>query len=329
MPHPLEDSTALVKGVRGVALQDRRLSPPGPREVAVRIAWAGICRTDLSAARGELPAAADVVLGHEGSGVVESVGQEIETIRPGQRVAFDPRVPCGDCRGCAGQRPCHRPRRLGLERDGVFARRVVVPQGCVVHLPPEVPLRTGVYLEPLAAALGVFTDALPLAEPGVVYGDNRIGRLTLALLRIKGATNVHLCGDPSVLPRCSLGFAIEARPDPRGWAELVEGLIPGGTLVLKSRPPQAVALPVRTIVEKRLRVQGLDYGSFTEAARMLADPGLPLLQLLGKAYALAEFEAAFVAAASNEHDKACFCIDDALDGTSSPGSVSEPSQVDG
>jgi aryl-alcohol dehydrogenase len=75
------------------------LDDPGPDEILVRLVAVGFCHTDLAAREGEIPVEAPVVLGHEGVGVVESVGAEIATVAPGDHVVltYDS---CGLCPNC-------------------------------------------------------------------------------------------------------------------------------------------------------------------------------------------------------------------------------------
>ena len=80
--------------------EDVRLDDPRPGEVLVRLVAAGICHTDLSVLAGRTPVPLPAVLGHEGAGVIESVGQGVTGLEPGDRVvlSFDSCGRCGDCR---------------------------------------------------------------------------------------------------------------------------------------------------------------------------------------------------------------------------------------
>ena len=92
-----------------------------PGELALTLGAAGICRTDLAAARGELGVPHGRVLGHEASGVVVAGDAALE----GRRVVIVPMVPCASCVGCRAEPraawACATPRWLGLDLDGVFA----------------------------------------------------------------------------------------------------------------------------------------------------------------------------------------------------------------
>ena len=78
-------------------VDDLSVKDPGPGEVAVRIEAAGLCHSDLSVISGTIPFPTPVVLGHEGSGVIESVGEGVRGLHPGQRVVLNLAPGCGVC----------------------------------------------------------------------------------------------------------------------------------------------------------------------------------------------------------------------------------------
>ena len=81
------------------------LEDPGPGEVVVRMAAVGICGTDLHSLRGEWIRPTPIVLGHEGAGVVERIGADVERVRPGDEVVLSWAPSCGVCADCHGGRP--------------------------------------------------------------------------------------------------------------------------------------------------------------------------------------------------------------------------------
>lgn len=121
---------------------------PGPGEVRVQMLAAGVCHTDLAAVRDAR--SVPVVLGHEGVGVVESVGEGLELSLVGTRVLLSWKTPCDSCRRCKQQRPhlCETPRGTATARvhrdgeplsllldTGCFCTFVVVPAEAVVPVP--------------------------------------------------------------------------------------------------------------------------------------------------------------------------------------------------
>src|SRR5262245_20651672 len=91
---------ALLKDGPRVAVRQVPRPTPGRGEVLVRVALAGVGRTDLHVADGLIPTAAKVILGHEFAGTIEETGAEVEGPARGERVAVLPVVPCMDCETC-------------------------------------------------------------------------------------------------------------------------------------------------------------------------------------------------------------------------------------
>jgi S-(hydroxymethyl)glutathione dehydrogenase / alcohol dehydrogenase len=86
-------------------VQDVELADPGPGEALVRLVACGVCHTDLYTASGEDPSGyAPAVLGHEGAGVVERVGEDVSSVAPGDHVVtlFSPQ--CRECEHCRSPR---------------------------------------------------------------------------------------------------------------------------------------------------------------------------------------------------------------------------------
>ncbi|MBB1253495.1 alcohol dehydrogenase catalytic domain-containing protein, partial [Streptomyces alkaliterrae] len=135
-----------------------RLPRPGPGQVRVRLAAAGVCHSDLSLTNGTLRQPVPAVLGHEGSGTVLSVGEGVETVAPGERVVLNWAPACGACHHCvelaepwlclhagaATTVPYAESARGAQLYPGLsvaaFAEETVVPASAVLPLPDGVPL---------------------------------------------------------------------------------------------------------------------------------------------------------------------------------------------
>ena len=139
-----------------LSVEDITLAPPGEGEVEVTLKACGICHSDIHFADGAWGGALPVVLGHEGAGIVESVGAGVTGCRPGDRVAVGLMRYCGSCFHCHRDEPflCDTPfpadSRPRLQRNdgsavvqglrtGAFAEAVVVDQSQVVVIPDDVP----------------------------------------------------------------------------------------------------------------------------------------------------------------------------------------------
>ena len=145
-----------------LTLNELELSPPGPEEVLVRIRASGVCHSDYNAVDGTAETACPAVLGHEGAGIVESVGERVTRVRPGDHVALSWAPSCGACVECTRDLPwlCATawPAMAAgglmdgtsrLSRDGeaihhysflsTFAEACVVPERSCVPIPGDVP----------------------------------------------------------------------------------------------------------------------------------------------------------------------------------------------
>lgn len=97
---------AVLHGIdRPLAIEEVELPAPGPRDVLVRNHASGLCHTDLEVIQGALPYPLPIVLGHEGAGVVEAVGAEVKSLRPGDHVVASWNPHCGTCFYCSNDQP--------------------------------------------------------------------------------------------------------------------------------------------------------------------------------------------------------------------------------
>lgn len=134
------------KAVNLASLEDVPRHVPGPGEAIVALRANGVCRSDLHFLRGVLDHEA-CTMGHEGAGVVESVGTGTTNLRSGDRVVVNYVNPDGTCPLCRRGRTdlCERPP-LGFGTDGVFAEAVRIDARNVVPLPDGVPFEEGAIL---------------------------------------------------------------------------------------------------------------------------------------------------------------------------------------
>ena len=254
---------ALVAGVKGAERREVRRPLPLSGQVVVRVACAGLCRTDVSAARGLIPVSPGRILGHEVSGTVTTLGQRVSRELLGQKVAVFPWLGCGVCAECQRdelQTRCASRRFLGLDVDGAFAPEVVLPADRCFPVSEGMSDVAAAYAEPVAAALGVCALLPAEVEVGVL-GGGRLAELARRLLIKAG----HSVAEEPL--ENSLNWVLETSAATVERAMSV--LRPGGTLVVKSRPASAVPWPLRLQVEKELRVVAAGYGSFRRAITLL------------------------------------------------------------
>ncbi|MDR7486862.1 MAG: alcohol dehydrogenase catalytic domain-containing protein [Armatimonadota bacterium] len=190
--------------IRDMRVVDVERPRPGPGEVVVRIAYTGICGTDIEIYTGRMPfiklgwIPLPQTLGHEWSGVVDEVGPGVTDFAPGDRVTGDVTISCRVCEYCKAGRYniCPNRRSVGIIRkDGAFAEYLVMPTYHVYRLPPGLSLEAAALTEPTGCA--VHAARTLQVEPGdriVVVGDGTIGLLALQAARALGAAQVMLVG---------------------------------------------------------------------------------------------------------------------------------------
>lgn len=182
-----------------ISLEERQTPEIGPEEVLVRVAYVGLCGSDMAlfsnGGIGSSRVEGSMVLGHEASGVVAAVGEAVCDIAVGDRVSLEPGVPCGVCDQCMSG-------HYNLCPDVYFWASLPITEGTLQEyvrhparfcfpLPDEVTLPEGALVEPLAVALHALrTSGAGLGSRVLVLGGGSVGLLLTALLRRAGAAEI-------------------------------------------------------------------------------------------------------------------------------------------
>jgi len=206
-----------------LAVQELELAEPNPGEVLVRLVACGVCHTDLYTASGADPSGySPTVLGHEGAGVVERVGDTVTDVEPGDHVVtlFSPQ--CRECEHCRDHRTnlCLAIREqqnqgylpdgtTRLSRDGepirhfmgtsTFAEYTVMPEIALAKIDPQAPLdRACLFACGLSTGLGAAINTAKVASGStcVVFGAGMVGLGAVAGCRLQGAERI-VCVDLS------------------------------------------------------------------------------------------------------------------------------------
>ncbi len=184
-----------LEAVHSLFIRDVQKPRPGPGEVLVRIEASGVCGTDRHLYHGEFPCRPPVTLGHEFSGIIEELGENILSLEVGNRITCDPNIACGRCARCNEGRVnlCQNLQTIGISRDGGMAEFTIVPEKQAFLLPADLNPLHGAFSEPLACCLhGIDLAAIRAGGSVVVLGGGVIGLLTVQLARMAGATQVVL-----------------------------------------------------------------------------------------------------------------------------------------
>ncbi|MGD0295439.1 MAG: NAD(P)-dependent alcohol dehydrogenase [Terracidiphilus sp.] len=307
----------------------------GPRDVRIRIARVGICGSDMHyyqhGSIGPFVVKEPMVLGHEASGVVVAVGNEVRELAPGDRVCMEPGIP--DLTS--------RPSREGHYNldpavrfwatppiHGCLTSEVVHPAAFTFKLPAQVSLAEGAMVEPFAVGLYAATKAnIKPGATAVVIGAGPIGIMVALSALAAGAGQVvisdlsaeklAIAGKyPGIHPFDIRGGSLaahvaeltggwgadvvfEASGSPRAFENIFDLLAPAGTLVLVGMPPGAVSFNVVAAQAKEARIETIfRYANvYSKAVALLASGKVDLKPLISASFPFEQSIAAFERAA--------------------------------
>lgn len=166
----------------------------GANDILVKVAYAGICGSDIPRAFGNKAYHYPLIMGHEFSGVVEQAPQTSQYKR-GDRVVIYPLLPCHGCPACStgDYAQCENYDYFGSRRDGGFTSYVWVPEENLFRVPDGVSLKSAAMTEPCAVALhGVEKLVISQGMSALVLGAGAIGNMVAQWLRLKGCTKVYI-----------------------------------------------------------------------------------------------------------------------------------------
>jgi S-(hydroxymethyl)glutathione dehydrogenase/alcohol dehydrogenase len=243
-----------------VAVEDVVLDPPGSAEVQVRLAATGVCHSDYSVITGVVPIKLPCILGHEGAGTVEEVGEGVTHVAPGDKVVLSWVTSCGECFYCKEGQPnlCDVGLRINTHhrmpdgsarahKDGVdlqsfsalgaMAERTVVPAAAAVKLPADAPLEK-------AALIGcsVMTGVGAVLQTAAVRPGSRVAVFGAGGVGLNAVQGAVIAGAPQIV-------AVDVHPRKLELARLF-----GATQVVDASRDDPVAA-IRELTEGR----GVDY----------------------------------------------------------------------
>ncbi|MBD9698588.1 alcohol dehydrogenase catalytic domain-containing protein [Flavimobilis sp. GY10621] len=295
----------------------------------VKMAYNGICGTDLAIYHGKHPRAQHgLVPGHEMSGwIVEPGGSGLAE---GTLVVVEPLISCGDCRACrtGAAHVCNRLGLYGIDTPGGMAEYVALPPHTLHAVPGGVDARLAALVEPLAVAVhAVALSGMEQGDTVAVFGAGPIGVLTALVARAEGAGRVVIT-EPSPWRRSvAESFGLDVVPEgstmtatlhaltggegadttfdsaahPSVAAELTDATRVLGRIVIVGVYKEPTALNLRDVCFKEQSMVGVRVyttADVTRAIELLASGVLGLEKFPTVAYDLADVSAAFDAATS-------------------------------
>jgi len=289
---------------RVLAVREQSTPVPAAGEVLLRVAYAGICGSELSGYLGHNALRTPpLIMGHEFSGEIAELGAEVSTQYPhlavGQSVTvnplFTPDVSDWNRRGLDQLSPSRQ--LVGAHRPGAYAEFVTVPASTVLPLPAGLSLRIGALTEPTACAVRIGVHAGDVTGIScLILGAGPIGLLALQVLKLNGAERIFIAdldadrlamgealgGIPlnprevdvvqSVIAATNGGVtvAVDAVGTATTRAQCIAALQPTGTLILSGLHEESGVMPVSVIIRKEIVARGSFSYTPADFARALA-----------------------------------------------------------
>lgn len=325
-----------------LTLKKSSIPKPGPNEVRIKIAYSGICGTDLHILEGAFPCKQDgpFVLGHEFSGTVDEIGNAVTNFKVGQKVAVDPNSGCNNCCDChlGNYHFCHvggLRNTIGIYRNGGWATHALVPESQVHLVADEVPMHQAALAEPLSClAHGLkIIGKIDVGYNVLILGAGIIGLLWSCLLHLHGLRKTVTISEPQekrrkMVSNLDLNYKIKEPSqlgneeydlivDCSGSGPAMESAIrlvkPGGTLCIfgAANPKAKMTIEPYQIFKKELRIVGVNINphTFPRALCLLqamSDRYLDYDKLGIKVYTLSQYKEALEALKRGDVSKAVF-----------------------
>jgi 2-desacetyl-2-hydroxyethyl bacteriochlorophyllide A dehydrogenase len=315
------------RGSRSFEVVEVPAVAPGPNEVRIRVARVGLCGTDLHVFHGDMDQRVTIpaIIGHEMSGRVESLGEQVAGLTVGQPVTVMPTRYCGECAACRrGHRNvCHRMQFMGIDSPGALQELWSVPAGLVVPLPEGIDLSAAALIEPVTVAVhDVRRSGLAEGDRVVVVGGGPIGLLIALVAQARGAEVVIV--EPDEARRAVAGdlgirainpaeeapgafveawtdgagadVAFEVSGSAGGVATAVEVLTTRGKLIMVAIHSKPREVNLHRFFWRELEMYGArlyDRGDMDSGVQLVADGTIPAAAFISAEVEMADVQSAF------------------------------------
>lgn len=311
-------------GPHQLRIDTRPVPRPGPGQVLLRMAYVGICGSDLHGYTGEsgrrVPG---MVMGHEASGWIEQIGESVEGLRVGEPVTFNPSLPCDGACGHRIENQCSELRVIGVTPDiqGAFADAIVVDSSRVAPL-GDLDLLSGAMVEPMAVAVqAVRRCEVAVGTDILVIGGGMIGQCIARAASLAGASRVVISEAMPERRRTAADAGFEA-VQPEDVASLppmdvaidavgitvtasasIKAVHRGGTVGFVGLGLPEVTIPLFDVVVPERKIVGCfcyTDSVFKEVVEALSNGALDVSSLLGSVEDFEDAHAAFEGLATQE-----------------------------
>ncbi|WP_406067796.1 zinc-binding dehydrogenase [Micromonospora sp. NBC_01638] len=317
------------RGARHLGIEEQDPVPPGPGQVRIEVAYTGICGTDLHIYHGDMDARVgdSAIIGHEMSGRIAAVGEDVTGWSVGQAVTVLPTRACGQCAACqrGNSHICHAMNFLGIDAPGAMQSYWNVPAELVLPLPEELPLDHAALVEPVAVAVhDVRRGNVTADDQVVVVGGGPVGVLIAIVAQGRGARVLLVEPDPfrrevaggigidvvdpgsadvvalvnDRTDGAGADIAFEVSGSAAGVTTAVDVLTTRGRLVMVAIHPKPREVNLHRFFWRELELLGArlyQRDDMVEAIRLVASGAIPARQLISRVEPVEAAAAAFTA----------------------------------
>jgi (R,R)-butanediol dehydrogenase/meso-butanediol dehydrogenase/diacetyl reductase len=189
---------AIWYGSKDIRIEDAPKPKIDSNSALIKVKAVGICGSELHAYEGiSERRKPPLIMGHEFSGEIEEVGENVKNLRKGDRVVINPIIPCLTCDNCLSGRLniCENVRLIGLHTPGAFAEYIAVPAENCYKIPDDLSFEEASMVEPMAVGIHAVRKAsLRINDDVAIVGAGVIGLCTLQAAKIAGAGKI-ICSE--------------------------------------------------------------------------------------------------------------------------------------
>lgn len=340
---------ALVKhhAGEGAILKEVPIPTIGPDEVLVQVKATSVCGTDVHIYTWDEWAQSRVnppyVFGHEFSGIVVEVGENVKSVNVGDHVSAETHIVCGHCHSCrrGDYHICMNTQIIGVDRDGCFAEYVALPANNLWVNRKDLPFENASIMEPFGNAVHTALSGPIVGKTVAVIGCGPIGLMAVAVAKASGARSVfaldlneyrlnlaeemgasHLIRsnqeDPvkavkSLTRGEGVDVVLEMSGHPIAIRQGFEMLTHGGRMSMLGLPTRPVEIDITNdIVFKGVTIHGITgrrmFETWEQAAGLLESGRIDLTPLITHRYSLEDFEEGFALMKSGNCGKVVFTV---------------------
>ncbi|NHJ22444.1 MAG: hypothetical protein EAX91_15970 [Candidatus Lokiarchaeota archaeon] len=213
------------EGVGKIVVKDDLPMPSvKPEEALIKVKYCGICGSDVESFKKAGMYGSGIIIGHEISGEIIEIGDNVKKLKIGDLITINPNVPCYNCYWCNQnqENKCKfAPRAIGTLSDGAMAEFFSVNEERIHILPDSISLEEGAMIEPLAVGIyAVQESGIKIGENVAVFGTGTIGLITILALKLAGAGNIYALEPVESKHKIALEMGAAKTFTPQNWKKV-------------------------------------------------------------------------------------------------------------